>query len=340
MRVLLLANNGKEKGLGEALEKAGIDLAAGETRYGSFYCQDFDILLVDYPQAWGGFKLDAARAAHEKGKLVCSYPHGAGPLMQLAGCWDPCPYVHVELVPAEGFKEVYKAMGYTTRLETVGWFFCEQHEPACAAETPEGGPPALRRLLYAPAHPYSSTEGRTFVPNWQAENLKVWKKFVELPGLKTVHMYGTWEANGMEPDDRVRVSISNLTPQLAQDQIDKADVVIGDPETFSRMAVARGKPTVMFGQNIHPHSDFGDKLVTNWEAWRYIHRYPFDADDGPLADVVDAATHGDVSEWRSRFIGPQITPLGVRSLLQRLLDERNPAPNRAQRRKKKKKARR
>src|SRR3990167_4888672 len=257
MRVLLLSNNGKERGLGEALTKAGVTLVTGETRYGQFYCEDFDILLVDYPQAWGGFKLGVAKAAFERGKLVCFFPHGAGPLAQLDGIVPPCPYVHVELVPAEGFKQVYRAMGYPTRLETVGWYFCEQHEPARAAETPGGGPPALRRLLFAPAHPFSGTEGRTFVPTWQEANRQVWEQFVELPGRKTVHLYGTWEANGMLPDERVRVSISNLTPWLALEQIDRKSVVIGDPETFSRMAIARGKPTVMFGQDIHPHSDSG-----------------------------------------------------------------------------------
>ena len=66
MRVLLLSNNGKERGLGEALTKAGVTLVPGETRYGQFYCDDFDILLVDYPQAWGGFKLEVARAAFER----------------------------------------------------------------------------------------------------------------------------------------------------------------------------------------------------------------------------------------------------------------------------------
>ena len=334
MRVLLLSNNGKEEGLAKALLAAGVTLVPGEQRYGQFYCEDFDVALIDYPQAWGGFKLEVAKAAFERGKLVCSYPHGAGPLAQLDGIVPPCPYVHVELVPAEGFKDVYRAMGYPTRLETIGWYFCEQQPVgACAADRPGAAPSP--RLLFAPAHPFSGTEGRTFVPTWQEANLKVWEQFVELPGRKTVHLYGTWEANGMKPDDRVRVSISNLTPWLALEQIDQADVVIGDPETFSRLAIARGKPTVMFGQDIHPHSDMGDRQVVSWEAWRDIARYPYDASDGTLAEIVDKARQGDVADWRARFIGEQTTPLGVRSLLQTLLDERKSPQNRAQRRKKK-----
>src|SRR3990167_5184383 len=334
MRVLLLSNNGKERGLGEALTKAGVTLVPGETRYGQFYCEDFDILLVDYPQAWGGFKLEVAQAAFERGKLVCSYPHGAGPLAQLDGIVPPCPYVHVELVPAEGFKDVYRAMGYPTRLETIGWYFCEQRPVgACAADRPGAAPSS--RLLFAPAHPFSATEGRTFVKTWQDKNRKVWEQFLCLPGRKTVHLYGTWEANGMLSDPRVRVSVSNLTPWLAMKQIDEADIVIGDPETFSRLAIARGKPTVMFGQDIHPHSDMGDKQVVSWEAWRDIARYPYDASDGTLAEIVGEARQGDVADWRAPFIGEQTTPLGVRSLLQALLDERKSPQNRAQRRKKK-----
>ena len=336
MRVLLLANNGKEKGLGDALLAAGVTLVPGEIRYGQFYSEDFDILLVDYPQAWGGLKLQVAKAAHERGKLVCSYPHGAGPLAQLDGIIPPCPYVHVELVPAEGFKSVYRAMGYPTRCEIVGWYFCEQQPVgASAAETPGGALPALRRLLFAPAHPFSGTEGRTFVPTWQAANRKVWEQFVELPGHKTVHLYGTWEANGFASDKRVGVSVSDLSPTLALERIDAADVVIADTETFSRLAIARGKPTVMFGQDIHPHSDMGYKQVVSWEEWRDICRYPYDARDGTLAEVVGAAVHGDVTDWRTRFIGEQTSPQDARALLQRLLDERQPPQNRAQRRKKK-----
>ena len=329
MRVLLVSNNGKEKGLADALQAAGVSLVPGEIRDGQFRCEDFDILLVDYPQGWGGLKLALAKAAFERGKLVCSYPHGAGPLVQLDGIVPPCPYVDVELVPAEGFKQVYRAMGYPTRCETIGWYFCEQQDFQNA--------PADPHLLFAPSHPFSGTAGTTFVPTWQTANRKAWEQFVELPGRKTVHLYGTWEANGIEPDERVEVSVSDLSPALALERIDEADVVISDPDTFGRLAVARGNPTVMFGQGIRPHSDSGDREVANWEVWRDIVRYPYDASDGPLAEVVEAACTGDgMADWRSRFIGEQTTPERVLDLLERLLAVKQPAPpNRAARRNRK-----
>ena len=323
----MLTNNGKERGLADALLASGVEFVHGEERDGVFYCDDFDVALIDYPQGWGGLKLQMAEAAHKRGKLVCSYPHGAGVLSQLDGIVPPCPYVDVELVPAEGFKQVYSAMGYPTRCEIIGWYFCEQVAWL--------GVPIYPRLLFAPAHPFSGTDGTTFVPTWQEANRKAWEQFVELPGQKTVHLYGTWEANGIEPDDRVEVSVSDLSPALALERIDAADVVVSDPETLGRLAIARGKPTVMFGQDIRPHSDSGDREVANWEVWRDIARYPYDASDGPLGEVVEAACIGDgLADWRSRFIGEQTTPQGVRDLLERLLTGKQPAPpNRAARRK-------
>lgn len=328
MRVLLLANNGKEKGLAAALETAGVEFAPGWSENGHFRAGEFDVLLVDYPQGWGGLKLAVAQAAHEQGKLVCSYPHGAGVLSQLDGIIPPCPYVDVELVPAWGHTEVYKRMGYPTRCELVGWYFCDQ-QPFRKFTAGRKGPEP--RLLFAPAHPFSGTEGRTFVPTWQEANRKTWEQFVKLPGWKTVHLYGTWEANGFEPHPDVEVSESTLDPGLALERIDQADLVVGDPETFARLAVARGKPTVMFGQDIRPHSDLGDREIVNWSAWRLFASYPFDTDTTPLADAVNAAFTTSPETWRDRFIGQQTDPQALRALLERLLAEKT-RPNREQRR--------
>jgi hypothetical protein len=122
----------------------------------------------------------------------------------------------------------------------------------------------------------------------------------------TVRYLGDLEANGLW---RVPgVEFVQGKPDNSVHDIDRHDLVVGK-ETFAWMAVARGVPTIMFGQEHSPEDDEGRVQVKNWERYRDLVRFPFDLSDGPVEDVAVRASSDAVvvNAWRDEWIGRPLT---------------------------------
>jgi hypothetical protein len=81
--------------------------------------------------------------------------------------------------------------------------------------------------------------------------------------------------------------------------VDEADLVVADG-TLACLALARGKPVVMFGQS-HPIEDEHNRPADGTEI--RVPRYPVDYDDGPLDDLFHAACSGAGQDWKDEFAG-------------------------------------
>ena len=105
---------------------------------------------------------------------------------------------------------------------------------------------------------------------------------------------------------------ANLDMDGSIKAIDEAEVVVTYPGTFATLAVSRGKPVVVYGQDICPHDGYSDKMmkyVKHWDDYREFMRYPYDISNKSHKAVEGIIRHAAVNEaveWRNRFIGEQM----------------------------------
>ena len=94
--------------------------------------------------------------------------------------------------------------------------------------------------------------------------------------------------------------------------------------TYARLAVARGKPTLFYGQQQTPYDGDGSngslKFVQNYAEYRHLLWYPWDYDDGPaLPDLLVTLAEVEPVEWKRRFIGDRFEGNQFVKLLYRLV---------------------
>ena len=273
-----------------------------------------EAVLVDYPVAWHPNRnLEIVQEAHAQGKPCFEYPHGAPPPMQYDGVAPACKELTASLVHSEGHAELMRRIEYPVPTSVVGWYYCKLK--------PETHPAEIGSILYAPAHPWA--DGVTNQEYWYDANRRSYHAILDHPApVKTVRFYGTLAANGLTPEPGVtlvRARLEQIREQVKQ--IDQHDLVVSDG-TFAYLAVARGKPTIMLGQDRVWHNDQGTLTVNveRWETYRQYMRWPYDLDDGDFPDVAEAARAGGerAHEWRHLFVGDQLDPEELSDTLEQL----------------------
>jgi hypothetical protein len=294
VKIAFRDHDGKGRLIAAALTAAGHDLVA--TTVGDVALIDADVPFPPYARFC---------AAHRR---VVLYPHGGGHPFA-SGRYAPHPHTVHRFVPGAGQVEVFNRCGYQVPVSAIGWPFCD-----LAPFTPT----VPRRILFAPQHPLSDG----FMPAGQREqNRRLHAMLAEVGADLTVR-YVEMRRFGLEhlgvvqrPGVTYRPGGRDVAEGVAA--IDAADVVVAADGTFAHLAVARGKPTLMFSQTApheHRSSDAAEWRSPLWHLYRDYTRYPIDVshicDTDELLDVVDATCVSDtaVTEWRSLFIGEQFNP--------------------------------
>lgn len=228
---------------------------------------------------------------------VILYPHGATSFVAWDGIWQADPRVNCYLAQGAGEAAAMSAYGYPRPIVVTGWHYCEQ-APFSSVGIPE-------RILFAPAHAlgngYMNYTRRT-------ANHLAFRKLAELREFAQITV------RHLDPILDIGVSyFEGITyeqgaPDNSTESIDQADLVIAPYGTVAFLAVARGKPTVMYGQDIRPFDGSAEtdvRQAKQWEAYREITRYPISiermADD--LHEAIARAMTEPPTEWRERFIG-------------------------------------
>lgn len=256
-----------------------------------------DILLadVDFPVAHYPAMLE--KAYSEGGKTVL-YSHGAPVITAWDGVWEPSDYVFSYLAQSPGQKHVMELYGYPYQIDVIGWHYCQTKKFK--------SPRKINNVLFAPWHPHSDG---WMIPEGRALNAAVFERLIDMPYSLTVRHVrklaynGLWELHGVEYDQ------SDMSIAGSVKAIDAADIVVTNYGTLASLAVARGKPLVVFGQDVRPHDGYSPKTlryVKSWDAYREYMRYPYDITTlKPKASIhlLEYAAGNEVEEWRERFIG-------------------------------------
>jgi hypothetical protein len=255
-----------------------------------------DVLLSDHDLPFAGYK--NLCDAHER---VFLYPHGGGILQSADGQWPIHPHTRGHFVYASGHVDVMRSYGYPLPIEPVGWALSD-----LAPYRPTDEP---WRVLYAPMHP----DNDNHLPgDWLALNGLVHDVLANLGLSLTVRVDRDPAVYGIAA--RPDVTYTSTSLGLAHDDIDSSDLVVSYPSTLAYLAVARGCPTVMYGQDLCP----GD---TNWlsptrerhkaqtfDTWKHLCRYPYDIADGDAISVIRSAATTEATAWKARFVGEQMDP--------------------------------
>jgi hypothetical protein len=94
------------------------------------------------------------------------------------------------------------------------------------------------------------------------------------------------------------------------------------------MSIARGKPVVMYGQNIKPHDGFsfdGLNYVKHWDAYKDYMFYPYDIegrnDPEMVMEELEYASKNEASDWKAKFIGDPLDPDKLMNALEGVLQD-------------------
>jgi len=280
----IVDHQNKSKAYAHALSQAGY------ISTDRLHAQGIRFLLTDAD--WRRFQMEEARS---RGIPVFLYPHAARPMVQYDGCIEPQP-VTVMFTHTEYGAELMRRIGYPYPVEAAGWSYSEIRPFVPITD--------VRRVLFAPIHPNANGWLSPVDKDLNRRAYDALSAYCRESGAAlSVRMIGTPEDNGLESDVDHHTGKKNNSA----DDMSSADVVVAH-QTFAYMAVALGKPCVMFGEDVPPRSGNSDEsfcYVSHWDSYKDDLMFPLDILSGNIAEVIGRAAAGcrQVEQWKQRFIG-------------------------------------
>lgn len=273
MKVSILDHQNKSIRLQEAFVELGHEIVFGNA----------DLVLLDHTAT--PIHQQVIARAKQQGSMICTYTHGANAFAAWDGVWPLPDGIDAHLAISEGEKECMLRTGYPNPIFVTGWHWCEQ-KPYEETEK--------KKVLFAPIHPLA---GNGFLKKERAKaNKQTYSRLLADQSIELkVRFIHTLFANALWP--AYGVELVHGEPDNTIEDIDEADMVIAWG-TFAHLAIARGKPTMMYAQDI-PLGDGWDEEGWRWSrSWRkyksYLH-YPYD-----YFGEIEA---GNPRDWRDTFIG-------------------------------------
>lgn len=254
----------------------------------------------------------------KRGTKIMIYPHAARPniFYDFPGM-QPFPQTTAQFVVTQTHKEVMERIGYPFPLYPVGWSYCP-----LKAFHPLTRP--IKRILFAPIHANGN--------GWLHEEDKELNRrtmdlllntcrnnHLEL----TVRYLRTLESCGLKKNSYASYTQGN--PDQSFENIDHSDIVVSH-QTYAWIAVARGKPTLMMGEDVSPrvgNCEENFRHVAHWDDYKDLIMYPYDilkADDiYCMMEQVAFHDNENVREWRKRMIGQPFCNAGFIDAIENLL---------------------
>ena len=299
MRFYLSDHQGKGYPYAQAFEAAGWERAKNAAEEVQIALYDMDNSSNEKSFRRG---LDMLNG---RGVPVMIYPHAARPNLFWDGMYPLWPHTKAFIAIAEGHREIMRMYGYPLPIEVCGWAMCELRDFQ---------PVELRdsvNVLFAPIHP---NHNGWLHPTYRAYNTIIFQKLLETPGIRlSVRHIMSLPLNGIWQVPWVKYILGTTKP--ATENIDEADVVISH-QTFAFLAAARGKPMIMFGDDmraIAANSWDNMRWAAHYDDYRELLRYPLEAEAArsgrAFRRMIEQACSEDCgAAWRERLIGKQFDP--------------------------------
>jgi hypothetical protein len=274
-----------------------------------------EALLIDFDPPYLPYKPIIEQCAADGAKIIL-YPHSGGsPDLSYDGLWEPDPRVSANLVMAPGHAELLRRLEYPAPVHVVGWTYGDLK--------PFQPRPDVRTVVFAPIHPV----GNGFMmPEYREANTRVFEQLIKGPWRLIVRHIGTLEHNGLRKVDGVEYVHGMGRTEAAE--INRADAIVGGNGTFPTIAISHGVPTVLYSQVTASLGliDEDPTPLKRPELYRDYIRYPFDADDGPLDEIVHAAARSEepIKTWKRRLIGKPFNAFQFTQVVERIVRDEQP----------------
>ena len=296
MKVAIKDHGGAAAPLAEALLQEGCEFPTDGTA---------EVLLIDFDIPKFGYR-DLIDHYSDQGTIVLQYPHGATANLGYDALYEPYERVDGQLTTSNGEIEYLRRLGIERPARAIGWSYCQQFPFRSRSE--------VKKVVFAPTHP--NGDG-SMLAERLALNGEMFRRVLAGPWETTVRYIGSFEQNGIWEETGVRYYPGAMDMSTAE--IDGTDCVVAGTGTYPALAIARGVPTVMYGQGqAAVWGEAGDVAVPlrNPSLYEDVTRYPIDAEDDTLENQVRLAATDDalIAQWRQDWIGEQLVPahaLGV-----------------------------
>lgn len=228
------------------------------------------------------------------------YPHTPLTCYLWDGPYDPLP-VACNFVAGEGQRNVMRTYGYQSRVEACGFPRCEVLPFRMAKSL---------NLLFVPARPRKDG-GRQSKLDHDAlifirENRKIFDSVTicRIAGQFPFVEDGQWGWRVITTDPK---GTPNPAGEMIE-RIDAADLMIS-VTTPAALGVARGCPTIMYGQD-EPLETITGRRAEHFEQYREAYAYPLSLEHMSIQDVLRFAHYGcgRVERWKSAHIGANFDP--------------------------------
>jgi len=229
------------------------------------------------------------------GRPVFIYPHTPLTSWLWDGVYEPIPVAR-NFVFSSAAEDVMEAYGYPYPVEVVGFTRCEilPYQPTSGT-----------RLLFVPARPRKDGGKHAELDLSVLHFILSNQKHFESITICTIRDYAF-------PDlkDTSRIKVIRTDPKAVPsptqdmvDRIDNADIVIG-VHTTGALAVARGKPTIFYGQQFPPDTVTGC-TPAHYDTYGDLLRFPVTIEEMTIKDVLDVRKFDcpRVEEWKQMNIG-------------------------------------
>jgi hypothetical protein len=255
-----------------------------------------DLFLIDLDTDMFGYR-ELIDFYVDCGGVILQYPHGApASTLQYDCLYDPYEKVDGQLTNGEGEIAFLRSLGIERPAKPMGWQLCRQFEFR-ATDKP-------RRVVFAPTH--VNADGTLDYDRVRA-NSRIFKELLEGGWELEVRYIGDLKQCGLWEDERVFRYVAG-DRDMTTVEIDAADCVVGGAGTYPSMAIARGVPTIMYGQfaaALYGLPNEKPKPLRNVEKYHAIVRYPLDEADGSLDELIPyaCASEEPIAAWRDAWIG-------------------------------------
>lgn len=270
-------------------------IAAGWTAHDVNQWHPADVLLTHHDMPISNYRYAIDRYA-ELGAKIVVFPDGFNPFTY----WDGIhlPYKNdAALIISEAHRAVMDTWRHPVPTHVIGWPW----SPVCDFQPTSGA-----RVLFAPVHP----DGNGYLPPADVQtNRLVYAALLELPGIELkVRYLGSLDQNGLQAENGVIFEAGVY--DNSHQSIHAADVVIATG-TYAAMAVALGKPVVMYSQNM-PQTPHYDDYIGMLD-------YPFTwekgIDMGNLIKIVCSGMQA-ADDWKARFISHEMQPAALVEIIE------------------------
>ena len=223
------------------------------------------------------------------------YPHTPLTYWLWDGIYNPLP-VACNFVSAPGAKLAMESYGYPYPIEVIGFSRCE----VLPFQRTDG-----RRLLFVPARPRRDKGRQEILDNQALSFVREYASYFE--SVMICRLEGQFP---LLHDGDFGMTVITTNPKQSKnpaaemiERIDAADLIISTT-TPAALAVARGKPTVFYGETTIPETITG-KYPSNYHLYKHIHRFPITLENMSIVEVLGQCKYANpsVEHWKEKNIG-------------------------------------